>query len=153
MELDGDFEDDLRAAVMDDVERTLAEDRLIEQAIERSHERLQTVADRNGYDVENVIGSLEGPDIKREDNRIRIEWGWTHEAANLFATGTDDHVIQGNPVVSFIWEGAPQDIVAQFSERWDPSPRVYFSEVEVSGIEQSRYTRHGLRWLENELRK
>lgn len=149
MELDSDFEDDLRAAVMDEAESEI--DQLVEQAIEKSHDRLREVGDSNGYEVENIIDSLDGPDVVREDGQIIVEWRWTHEAASLFATGTDDHVIKGNPTVSFIWEAAPQDIVAQFSDRWDPSPRVYFSEVEVSGIEQSRYARHGLRWLEQEM--
>lgn len=142
MELDSDFEDDLRAAVMDDVENEL-EDRLAEQAIEASHEQLEAVAARNDYDVENVIDSLEGPDVTRDGGTITVEWGWTHEAAGFFEMGTPDHVVEGNPVLAFEYP------VSQGG----PGGTVFSAGHEVTGIEQSRYARHGLRWLEQEMRQ
>lgn len=141
MQLDTSFERDLRDAVMDDVEQQT--DRLVEKAIEKSHDRLREVASRNDYDVDNVIDSLKGPDVTRTGGEIVVEWVWTHEAASLFGTGTDDHVIKGNPTLAFKWPGGPKG----------PGQTHFYSKVEVSGIEQSRYARHGLRWLESELGK
>ena len=141
MQLDDSFEDDLRAAVMAEVEQDM--DRLVEQAIEKSHERLRAVAARNDYDVDSVIASLEGPEVSHEGGQIRVEWTWTHEAASLFETGTDDHVIKGNPTLAFNWPAGPKG----------PGETHFYNKVEVSGIEQSRYARHGLRWLEKELGK
>lgn len=150
MELASGFEDDLREAVMDDVQERL-EDDLAEDAVEAAHDRLREVADRNDYDVENVIESLEGPDVVREGNTVVVEFEWTHETAALFGYGTDDHWVEGNPTLAFTWEGAPQGVVADQSDRYDPAPDVAFDRVHVSGIEESRYARHGLRWLRREL--
>lgn len=150
MELSSDFEDQVREAVLDDVQEQL-EDRLADQAVEAAHDRLREVASRNGYDIENVIDSLEGPEVSRDGNTITVEFRWTHEAAALFGYGTDDHWVSGNPTLAFTWEGAPQGVVADQSDRYNPAPDVMFDRVYVSGIEESRYVRHGLRWLRNEL--
>lgn len=141
MELASDFESDLREAVMDDVQREL-EDGLAEDAVEAAHDRLREVADRNDYDVENVIGSFEGPDVVRQDGTITVKFEWTHEAAALFGYGTDSHWIEGNPTLTFEWPAS----------EGGPGGTVFRDRVHVSGIEESRYVRHGLRWLKNELR-
>jgi hypothetical protein len=140
MELASDFESDLREAVMDDVQREL-EDDLAEDAVEAAHDRLRDVADRNDYDVENVIDSLEGPDAVREDGAIAVTFEWTHEAAALFGYGTDDHWVEGNPTLAFEWP----------TSEGGPGGTVFRDRVHVSGIEESRYARHGLRWLKSEL--
>jgi len=151
MQLSRSFEDDLAAAAMDDVEQAVREDDPIERAIERSHERLEAVADTNGYDVENVIDSLEGPEVQRNDDRITVEWSWTHEAAHFFAVGTPAHTIEGNPTLSFVWEDAPSGIVEEFGDGTEQNPRVFLSSVDVAGIERSDFPREGLRRLEREL--
>lgn len=140
MKLSSDFEDQVREAVLDDAQEQL-EDRLADQAVEAAHDRLREVASRNDYDIENVIDSLEGPEVSRDGNTITVEFRWTHEAAALFGYGTDDHFVEGNPVLAFeypVAEGGPGGVV-------------FSTGHEVSGIEESRFVRHGLRWLRNEL--
>lgn len=151
MELGNDFEEQVRESMLEQA-RPRA-DALAEKAIEASHDRLESVASANGYDVENVIDSLEGPDVTHEDDRIIVEWGWTHEAAHLFNVGTPDHQVSGNETLSFIWEDAPAGIVEEFGDGTDQDPRVFFQNVEVSGIERSSFVREGLRSLEAELQE
>ncbi|WP_273835131.1 hypothetical protein [Halococcus sp. PRR34] len=140
MELSSDFESQLRESVMDGVQEQL-EDDLAEQAAEAAHDRLREVASRNDYDVENVIESLEGPDVVRDGDTITVGFRWTHEAAALFGYGTDDHWVEGNPTLAFTWEGGPGG-----------PGQVYFSSGhEVSGIEESRFARHGVEWLGRQL--
>lgn len=125
---------------MDDVQAQL-EDDLADQAVEAAHDRLRTVASRNGYDVDSVIGSLEGPEVSRDGDTITVAFEWTHEAAALFGYGTDDHWVEGNPTLAFEWP----------ESEGGPGGTVFADRVYVSGIEGSRYARTGLRWLKNEL--
>lgn len=149
LELDDDFESKLEEQLLDAAEEQLpAEGGPVAEAIERSHAKLRSVAGENDYDVDSVIETLEGPTVKRDGDQITIQWGWTHEAAQFFERGTVDHTIQGNPILSFIWEDAPDGVAQMFPESF---PRVFFREVEVDGIEQSRFARHGLEWLRREL--
>ena len=85
-----------------------------------------------------------------------VRWGWSHEAAEFFEYGTSAHTIDGDPVLSFVWEDPPAEIREQFSQardaqgRFTGGVRVFFSSVHVSGIEETRYARHGLEWLARE---
>lgn len=149
MELDASFESQLREQVLDEAEESLAaEDSVVSEAIERSHERLEAVASAHDYEVENVVDSLEGPEVRRENNRIVVEYGWTHKAAAFFERGTADHTVTGNPVLAFEWPDAPAEVAEDYPETF---PLVFFRNTDPSGIEQSRYARHGLEWLRREL--
>jgi len=145
--LDSEFESKLESAVLDEVEQDLRRpDGPVAKAIERSKKKLRLYADK--YDVEPVLETLEGPEVNREGDSITVEWSFEHGAAGLFETGTTDHVIEGSPVVSFVWEDAPPEVREQFDETF---PRVFFQSVEVGGIDETRFTRHGLEVLRYEL--
>lgn len=127
------------------------------QAIQQSHARLRSYSD--DYDVEPVIDSLvvprSGPAFVAGDEAIDLRWEWRHPAAEFFDRGTSDHTIQGEPVLSFIWEGAPAAVRQMFphTERVDGDPRVFFTDVEVRGISETRFARYGWEWLRDQLRR
>ena len=147
--LDSSFEAQLETAVLDNAEERLRDpDGPVATAIERSEERLREVADRNDYSIESVLDSLEGPDVTREGGVIRVSWRFAHSAAGFFESGTSDHTVNGNPVISFLWHDAPPEVREDFS---DTFPRVFFHSTDVSGLEASHFTREGLDALVREL--
>lgn len=125
-------------------------DGLAQQAIDRSHARLRDYADQ--YDVEPIIDSLvvprDGLAFDPEAGEIDLRWEWRHPAAEFFDRGTSEHTIQGQPILSFIWEDAPPAVEAMFPHSF---PRVFFGEVTVEGIAETRFARHGSEWLQREL--
>lgn len=159
MELAADFESQLQDALMDSIEHEFVGQRngLVHQTIQRSHDILREYGQRHGYDVEPVIDSLGQVDVERTDNRLTVRWGWAHPAAPHFQMGTSDHHIDGDPVLSFIWENPPawvreefdqgRDTQGQFVSGW----RVFFSSVDVEGLPESRFVREALAWLRREV--
>lgn len=146
----------LEAEVIQELQSVLGgRDGLAWQAIQQSHARLRDYAD--DYDVEPIIESLavprSGPAFQPDANRIDLRWEWTHPAAAFFNTGTSDHTIQGDDVLSFIWRDAPAEIHAMFpdTERDGGDPRVFFQNVTVEGISETRFVEHGSEWLQREL--
>ena len=155
MNLASNFEDNVADAVLDEVERELVgqSDNLVHQAIDRAHEVLEEYGDRHDYDVGPIIDSLGAVDVQRTDRSITVRLGWEHEAAPYFEYGSSDHTVDGDPILSFIWEDAPQSIHEMFpdTERVDGDPRVFFGEVEVAGLPESRFVRTALNWLRREV--
>lgn len=153
--LDRAFETDLTRALLDDAERQLVgeRDNLVFQAVQASHDRLRAWGRERDYDVEPVIEALQTPEITRTDDRLTVEWGWDHPAAPYFQYGTSDHTIEGEPVLSFVWdrEDAPRWVKKEF-DREAGGYRVFFGEVEVSGIARTNFVGAGVRWLEQHLR-
>jgi hypothetical protein len=151
------FEDDLREAMLDNAESTLVGefDPLVFRFVERAHEILRAYGQRNGYDVEPVIESLGQPDVQRNRNSITATIGWEHPAAPYFQMGTSDHTIDGTPVLSFIWEDAPEGVREMFpeTERVDGDPRVFFESVDVQGLPESRFVRDAIAWLRREVQR
>ena len=126
----------------------------IPNAIEEAHERLREYAREFEYRVESVIDSLQGPEIiEQSDRHFRVRFGWDHEAAPYLEWGTSDHTIEGNPILSFIWEDRhdPPDWVAEEYEREGGGYRVFLPEVEVAGVRETRFARHALDWLRREV--
>jgi hypothetical protein len=149
------FEDGLREQLLDQAERRLIgeQDNLVFQAIQKSHSVLDTAADRRDYDIENVKASLSGPTVSRDRNSVTVVYGWDHVAAPYFEFGTSPHTIEGNPILSFVWEDAPEGIRERFShtERVDGDPRVFLPEVEHPGTPALRFIRAGLQHVRSEL--
>jgi hypothetical protein len=145
VELDRGFESKLRAALLKDIERRLVgeEGSLVFEAIEESREQLRD----SQYDgVGSIIESLAEPEVERAHDGFRVTWRWTHEAAQYFETGTSDHTIDGDPVLSFIWEDPPQWARDEFEVEGD-GVRAFLDHVEVEGLDAVRYNQWGLRWL------
>lgn len=147
--LDRDFEPAVEQAFLAELRSKLVgeRDNIVFTAIQASHDRL----DASGYDIESVKESLITPTVDESDGRITVTWGWTHPAAEFFEFGTSVHSIQGDPVLSFVWEDPPQWVREEFDAEAD-GWRVFFEQVQVSGVDEVRFTRHGLRILEQKLR-
>jgi len=146
--LDSDFEDQVRDATLDAALRT-ARETWVPAMVEQSHQRLRQYGGANDYDVEPIIASLNLPRVTREDDRIAARWGWSHEAAPFFDAGVSPHTIEGDPILSFVWEDAPAGVREMFSgtERVNGDPRVFFRSVEHPGIPASHFVRRGIDWL------
>lgn len=157
--LESGFERSLKEALLDDVERQLTGTRgnLIFETIQRSHEILEQYGQEHDYDVQGVIESLQQPEVVRSGSTVSVRWGWDHPAAPFFQLGTSDHTIQGNPVLSFVWEDPPQWVRKEFEQarggggQFESGWRVFFAEVDVQGLPASRFVREALRWLRREL--
>jgi hypothetical protein len=148
MDLESDFEAKAREAILDDVETELVGRRgnLVHEAIQQSREALMDFEDE--YNVGPIWDSLEGPEVSRTDESITVRWRFTHEAAGFFEYGTPDHYeIEGDPILSFVWEDPPEWVTEEFEAEGD-GYRVFFSEVDSGeGIKETRFTRWGVRWL------
>ncbi|PSP80169.1 hypothetical protein BRC81_02975 [Halobacteriales archaeon QS_1_68_20] len=152
MQLDARFEADLQEALLDDAEHELVGKRnsLTHQAVQRAHETLRRVGRRLDYDVEPIIESLGEPEVVRTANRVEVRIGWEHEAAPHFEFGTSAHRIDGDPMLSFVWEAPPPEIAQQFQKEGD-GYRVFFDSVFVAGIPEIRFVRDALNWLRREI--
>ncbi len=146
--LSRDFEDQLKADVLDQLEGDLPEQ--LGEAIEQSHDRLRDFGSQYDYNIDPIIESLQEPEIRRERDGITAEWGYEHEAAPYFEFGTSDHTINGNPILSFVWEDPPEWVTEEFEAEGD-GYRVFFRSVEVTGVKETRFVRAGLQWLERNL--
>jgi len=156
MRLDADFEDGVAEAILDDVERQLVgeADNVIFEAVQRVHDRLRAYGDTFDYHVEPIIDSFAGVAVDRDDRTLTIRIGWEHEAFPYLEYGTQAHTIEGNPVLSFVWEERhdPPPWVQEEYDREGDGYRVFLPEVTVAGVKETRAIRDTLAWLESELR-
>lgn len=148
--------DDGAESLVADIERDLVgkQGNLVFQSVRVAHGTLRSYGSRNDYAVEPITESVEILETSRSQREFRVRWGWTHEAATYFQFGVAPHTIDGNPILSFIWEDAPQGVREMFAntERVDGDPRVFFRSVDHPGIPASRYVQGGINWLIQELR-
>jgi len=152
VELDADFEEEAAENIMDSVEAGLIgqQGNLVFEAIQQSKEALEDFADE--YDINPIWESLSGPEVERSDRQITVRWSFDHPAAGYFEFGTpDNYEIDGDPVLSFVWEDPPAWVKDEFDREAD-GWRVFFSQVDSGdGIDETRFTRWGLRWLRFQL--
>jgi hypothetical protein len=150
--LDSDFEDQVRDATLDAALRQ-ARETWVPAMVEQSHQRLRQYGGANDYDVEPIIASLNAPRVTREGGRIVARRGWSHEAAPFFDAGVSPHTIEGDPILSFVWEDAPAGVREMFSgtERVNGDPRVFFESVRSPGIPASHFIRRAVDWLHSNL--
>lgn len=159
--LDSSSEADLREAVLDDVESKLAgeEANLAFQFVELVHSNLRSYGRRQGYDVESTIESLGGPEVDRSGGTISVTVGWESEQMSLWEFGVSPHTIDGNPILSFVWENPPDWVRDEFDQargsggQFQSGWRVYFPSVENPGIPESRAIRDALNGLRQVLRR
>ncbi len=159
MELQG-FEEAAQEALLDEAEKKFIGERanLAYQFVELVHTRLRAYAQRNGYDVEGTIESLEGPEVTRTEGRLVIRVGWTSEQMARWEFGVSPHTIDGDPVLSFVWEDPPQWVREEFDQarggggQFASGWRVFLPEVEHPGIPESRAIRDALNALRRVVR-
>ena len=124
-----------------------SEGNLVHEAIRESHDRLSAYGSEHSYAVENIEQSFTGVDVSEGGDTLAVGWGWEHPATAYMERGTSDHEIHGNPVLSFVWEDPPQWAEERFESEGD-GVRAFLSEVEVSGLPESRFVQAGVDYLE-----
>ncbi|QLH80979.1 hypothetical protein [Halosimplex pelagicum] len=129
--LDDDFEDNLRAAVLDEVEQTVR-DEIGPELKQAAEENWKAYASRNGYDIDHVWEDATLA-VGRDDDSVtvRIEWP---ELTALFEWGVDPHTIEGNPLLHFYWDA---------KDTWITTDEVNWGS-ETGGIPESRAIRDAL---------
>jgi hypothetical protein len=116
----------------------------VDEAIATSERILQ----KSDYDTENIAAAA--PEIDRSGDEVVIRWRWEHPAAEFLEFGTSRHTINGNPVLSFVWEDPPQWVREEFEQartsggQFTSGWRVFFSSVTVEGVDELRFARAGL---------
>ncbi|MDR9431730.1 MAG: hypothetical protein RI568_13665 [Natronomonas sp.] len=152
MELSNDFEDKLREAMLDEIEGQMIgqEANLAYQFVELVHTRLRAYGERHGYDVEETIDSLGTPEVTRSGDRITVRVGWDSEQMARWEFGVSEHTIDGDPLLSFVWEDPPRWVRQEFDQarggggQFESGWRVFLPEVDHPGIPESRAIRDSL---------
>lgn len=154
------FEADLREALLDEAEHDLVggQANLVFQFVELVHSNLRSYGNRHGYDVESTIESLGTPEVDRSSDTISVTVGWESEQMSRWEFGVSPHTIDGNPVLSFVWENPPEWVREEFDQargeggQFESGWRVYFPSVDHPGIPESRAIRDALNGLRQVLR-
>lgn len=146
-QLEPGFEDDLRQAVLDDVERTLRDD-LAPAFKQTAQENFEAYADRHDYDIDHIWEDAE-LEIERTDQGVGLRIEWPSLTA-LFEFGVSPHTIDGNPLLSFIWERPPEGTRPPGAPRHVVTESVDWGSV-TGGIPESRAIRNALQWLRREV--
>jgi len=150
--LERGFEDDLRAALLDELEQK-AEDEIAPELEKRITNLLEAYGSRHDYDVRTLIAGLQ-VDVVRDGGGVEVV-ARLPDPALLFERGTVDHEIHAKSadVLSFVWEERhdPPAWVREEYEREGDGWRVFLPSVEVSGLPEGRFIRDALdeirRWL------
>lgn len=153
--LESGFEDKLQKALLDEIEQKFIgeEANLAYQFVELVHTRLRAYAERNGYDVEGTIESLQAPELTRSGNRVTVRVGWADEQMARWEFGVSEHTIDGDPVLSFVWQDPPQWVREEFDQarggggQFASGWHVFLPEVDHPGIPESRAIRDSLHAL------
>lgn len=149
--IDRAFDADAEAAFLDDAEDRLyaKPNNLAFQTLQAGNEALEDYGTANDYEVEPVIQSGQVVETARDSRRVMARIEWRHRAAGLFDRGVSPHTIKGRPILSFIWENAPQSVKELFpnTERVDGDPRVFFRSVEHPGLTAARFTERALNFF------
>jgi hypothetical protein len=155
MNLASDFESKATEAILDEAEHQLVgkRDNIIAAVISRVHGRLDRYGREFGYNVDPIKQSLAPVDVQRSGDGLTIRFGWTHEAMVYLEFGTSEHTIEGDPVLSFVWEerhDPPAWVREEFEAEGD-GYRVFLPEVTVAGVRETRAVRDALNWLRRDL--
>jgi len=149
-----EFEDKLNEALLDELEHEFIgkPNNLVHQTVQQAHDILRAYGDAHDYDVEPIKRSAQR-EVRRTEDIVQSRMGWPHPAAPHFQMGTSPHTVEGDPVLRFVWEDAPQGVREKWdhTERVDGDPVVFLPEVEVDGLPESRFVRDALHWLRREL--
>lgn len=139
--LDSSFESDLQEALMDEAEGQLYDnpDNMAFAFLQLVNENIRDFANEQDYDLESIAESGRVTDTSRGNTRVSVTLEWDHPAA-IFEWGAPPHTIEGNPILSFVWEDPP-DWVKQEYEREGDGWRVFFPSVEHPGVPAGRFLR------------
>lgn len=153
-ELDRSFESDLREAVMDEAEDQLYARRnnLAFQFRQLVSDNIEDFATEEGYDLDSIAESGRVTSTSRAQNTVSATLEWDPPAA-IFEFGARPHKIEGNPVLSFVWEDPPEWVKQEFPQgrdaggRFKSGWRVFFPSVNHPGVPAGRFIRGALNQL------
>ena len=137
--LDSSFEDDLREAVLDDVEQK-ARDEIGPMFLQTARENFGAYAAETDYDIEHIWEDAEGPIVERDGESVSVRVEWPGLTA-LFEFGVSPHTIEGDPLLHFYYDRIDQWITTD-SVNWGS---------ETGGIPESRAIRDAMNWLRREV--
>jgi len=142
-------------ALLADIRERLVDQQnnLLFQAIRVANGALRSYGRRNDYAVEPITESVEVLDVTERGRSLSVRVGWLSEGAKHFQFGVSAYTISGDPILSFIWRDAPQEVREMFAntERVGGDPRVFFRSVDHPGIPGSRYVQAAINWLRQEV--
>jgi|APHM01.1.fsa_nt_gi hypothetical protein len=138
------FDSDVTTTARDAARETVADDLRSDGTADQAvRSAARDALERYGYDADAVLSSLVGPVVDENPpgvDGIRIAWGFTSDGAQYLEFGTSEHTIEGDPL-AFEWPDAPPEVQEMFE---DTFPTVFFREVEVDGIAETRFTRESV---------
>lgn len=147
MRLDSGFEDSLREATLDEAEDKARNE--IGPRLKRvAQENWQTYANRHDYDIEHIWNDAT-LEVDRDDDSVSIRIEWPGLTA-LFEWGVDPHTIEGNPILSFTWQGPPEGTRPAGAPKHIVADEVNWGSV-TGGIPESRAIRDAMDDIEGEL--
>jgi hypothetical protein len=148
MRLDDSFEADLREALLDEVEQTLR-DEVGPELKQVAEENWRSYAAEHDYDIDHIWEDAEGPFVERDEDSVNLRIEWPGLTA-LFEFGVSPHTIEGNPLLSFVWEGPPEGTRPPGAPKYVETQKVNWGSV-TGGIPESRAIRDALNWLRRDL--
>lgn len=146
MKLDSDFEQDLQAAMRDEIEQTLRGD-IGPLLRDTAEEFFKQYAQRQGYDIEHIWQDASDPIVDVDDTSVsvRIEWP---ELTALFEFGVAPHTIDGSPLLQFVWDAPPEGTRPPGAPEFVVAESVNWGSV-TGGIDEARAIRDAM----NEVRR
>lgn len=135
--LESSFEADFEQAILDDVEAK-AED-IGEGLRETANDNWRAYASQQGYDLDHIIDSVEGPTVSRGATSvsIRLRWGGL---ANLYEYGVSPFTLEGSPLLQFFWDSPPEGTRPPDAPAFVEAESVNWGSV-TGGIAESRAIR------------
>lgn len=146
--LESSFEADLREALLEDIEQTLREE-VGPQLKQAARENFEAYASAHGYDIEHIWQDAEGPMIDRDGDSVSLRIEWPGLTA-LFEFGVSPHTIEGDPILSFVWEGPPGGTRPPGAPKHVVAQEVNWGSV-TGGIPESRAIRDAMNTVRREL--
>lgn len=150
--LESGFEATLREALVDDIEAKLYNEpnNLAFQFMREVADRFRSYGQTFDIDVEPIIEAMRVTDAQRTRNGARVTIEMPHGATGIFEFGASPHTIQGNPVLSFVWEDPPDWVTEEFEQEGE-GYRVFLPEVDHPGVPEARAIRDTLHWFRREV--
>lgn len=145
--LDADFEEQLKAAMLDDAEEQA--DEIGEEFTDTVEQNFSEYAGRNDYSISHIWQDSTGPTVERNRNAVRIGVEWP-ELTLLFEYGVSPHVIEGNPLLSFAWPAPPEGTRPSGAPAYVETQSVNWGSV-TGGINEARAIRNALAEIRREL--
>lgn len=148
--LASDFERAATDALLDVAEREA--DAIGKEFVRIAHENFGDYAAEHGYDIGFILREAEGPEVERRGDTVYISVEWP-EGTAWFEYGVDEHKIEGNPLLSFVWEDPPAWVKEEFDQarggggQFQSGWRVFFTEVTHPGLPEARAIRDALDYI------